>query len=115
MFSICVRYHRRHASDRLRLARVLRLQQRCCAARVIGEALRGFVTPRRGEKRRYGMPTIQVQMLLGRSREQKREMAEVFTREMARIAKCGESDVQIIFDEVPKENWAVGGVLNDER
>ena len=54
-------------------------------------------------------------MLVGRSREQKREIAKVFSREMARIAKCSESEVQVIFDEVRKEDWAVGGVLNDER
>lgn len=61
------------------------------------------------------MPVVRVEMLAGRSRDQKKELAEVFTREMARIAKCGPEAVQIVFADVEKADWAVGGVLNDER
>lgn len=60
------------------------------------------------------MPVIRVEMLAGRSREQKQEMAEVFTREMARIARCTPAMVQVVFSDVAKADWAVGGVLNDE-
>lgn len=60
------------------------------------------------------MPVLRVEMLAGRSRDQKKEMAEVFTREMARIAKCKPEAVQIVFADVAKADWAVGGVLNDE-
>ena len=60
------------------------------------------------------MPMIHVEMLAGRSRAQKTELVEVFTREMARIAKCAPADIQIVFDEVARSDWAVGGVLNDE-
>lgn len=60
------------------------------------------------------MPVLRVEMLAGRSRDQKKEMAEVFTREMARIAKCAPEHVQIVFCDVAKADWAVGGVLNDE-
>ncbi len=61
------------------------------------------------------MPVIRVEMLAGRSREQKKELAAAFTREMARIARCGPEAVQVVFVEVEKQDWAVGGVLNDER
>lgn len=57
------------------------------------------------------MPVIRVDMLTGRSIEQKSEIAEVFTRELARIAKCTEDDVQIIFNEVERTNWARDGRL----
>lgn len=60
------------------------------------------------------MPVIRVEMLSGRSRAQKKELAEVFTREMARIARCAPEHVQIVFTDVERADWAVGGVLNDE-
>lgn len=61
------------------------------------------------------MPVIRVEMLSGRSREQKKELAEVFTREMSRISKCGPEAVQIVFVDVEKQDWSVGGVLSDEK
>lgn len=57
------------------------------------------------------MPVVRVDMLAGRTQQQKTEIAEVFTRELARIAKCELGDVQIVFNEVEKRNWAVGGVF----
>ncbi|MEK6420857.1 MAG: tautomerase family protein [Burkholderia gladioli] len=57
------------------------------------------------------MPVIHVQMLAGRTQEQKSELAEVLTRETSRIARCPEADIQIVFDEVPRTSWAVGGRL----
>ncbi len=41
------------------------------------------------------MPMIHVEMLEGRSLEQKRELAEVFTREMARICGCSPTGINI--------------------
>lgn len=61
------------------------------------------------------MPMIEVHMLKGRSRDQKREIAAVMTRELARIANCKEDDVQVIFNEVGRNSWAVGGTLNDDK
>lgn len=60
------------------------------------------------------MPVVRVEMLSGRTRGQKRELAEVFTREMSRIAKCEPAAIQIVFTEVERSDWAVGGILNDE-
>ncbi len=60
------------------------------------------------------MPVVRVEMLTGRSREQKKELAETFTREMARIAKCGPEAIQIVFTEVERQDWATGGTLGDE-
>ena len=55
------------------------------------------------------MPFVRVEMLAGRSGAQKREVVEVFTRELARIVACAEDDVQIIVTEIAKSDWAVGG------
>ena len=61
------------------------------------------------------MPMIHVELLEGRSQEQKRELAEVFTREMARICDCKEQGIYVVFDEVSKDNWSVGGKLISDR
>lgn len=57
------------------------------------------------------MPIIRVEMLSGRSEQQKAELAEVLTRETARIAKCPAADVQVVLSEVERSHWAVGGRL----
>ena len=57
------------------------------------------------------MPIIKVEILEGRSREQKRELAQVLTTETARITKVSESSIFVVIDEVKKENWAIGGEL----
>jgi 4-oxalocrotonate tautomerase len=54
-------------------------------------------------------------MLSGRSREQKRELAETFTREMARIAKCKPADIQIVFIAVERQDWWVGGTSTADK
>jgi phenylpyruvate tautomerase PptA (4-oxalocrotonate tautomerase family) len=43
-----------------------------------------------------GVPIIRIEMLSGRTEDQKRELVDVFTREMARIAKCLAADVQVV-------------------
>ncbi|MEM5375034.1 tautomerase family protein [Paraburkholderia azotifigens] len=57
------------------------------------------------------MPIIHVEMLAGRTQEQKSELAEVLARETARIARCALDDVQIVFDERAHASWAIGGRL----
>jgi 4-oxalocrotonate tautomerase len=57
------------------------------------------------------MPIIHIEMVAGRTPEQKRELAEVLTRETARIANTSPSSIMVIIDDVARENWAVGGKL----
>jgi 4-oxalocrotonate tautomerase len=57
------------------------------------------------------MPFIRIDWLPGRSAEQKRELAEVLTREISRIGKCAPESVGIIFNEIDQENWAKTGKL----
>jgi len=61
------------------------------------------------------MPILTLEMLSGRTEEQKIELADVLTRETARIAKCAVQDVQIVFSEVPRSSWAVGGKLASRK
>lgn len=57
------------------------------------------------------MPIIRVEMLTGRSKEQKRELSKTLTREMARITGVSEASIFVVIEDVNKENWAVGGEL----
>jgi 4-oxalocrotonate tautomerase len=57
------------------------------------------------------LPTITVKLFKGRSVEQKREFADVVTRETVRILKCTPEAVDIIFEDTEKHDWAHGGKL----
>ena len=57
------------------------------------------------------MPIIRIEMVAGRTAEQKRELVEALTRETARIAKTSPDSVMVIIEDVAKENWGVGGKL----
>jgi 4-oxalocrotonate tautomerase len=57
------------------------------------------------------MPIVTVQMWEGRSKDQKRELVQVLTRETARIIECPEEVVQVILEDVKKEHWGLGGKL----
>lgn len=58
---------------------------------------------------------IRVELLTGRSIEQKREFAEVVTREAARILDCRPEVVDIVFAEVERHDWATGGKLAADK
>jgi len=57
------------------------------------------------------MPVIHVEMWEGRTLEQKRELVEVLTREVARIAGSKPDSIYVIIEDVKKENWGAGGKL----
>lgn len=61
------------------------------------------------------MPTINVQMFAGRSAEQKREFAKAVTEAACRTLGCGPEAVDIIIQDVKREDWATGGVMWSER
>ena len=57
------------------------------------------------------MPNIRVELFEGRSLRQKQEFVDVITRETARILKCEMNDVDVIFVDIERENWAIGGKI----
>lgn len=61
------------------------------------------------------MPIVRIDMLSGRTNAQKQEIARIFSEELSRIAHCDIGDVQVVFLEIPKESWAVGGELVSAR
>ena len=61
------------------------------------------------------MPVLTVEMIEGHSAGQKRELTDVFIRQMARICGCTEEGIASIIKENTKENWAIGGQLLRDR
>ncbi len=57
------------------------------------------------------MPIVRVEMWPGRTQSQKAELARVITEAVVTIAHTTPEATIVIFEDVAKENWAVGGVL----
>lgn len=60
------------------------------------------------------MPVIHVEMWPGRTQAQKKELAKAITDAMVNIAKTTPEATIVIFDDVPKDNWAQGGLLSSD-
>lgn len=61
------------------------------------------------------MPMIRVELLKGRSVSQKREFADIVTREASRILNCAPEVVDIVFQEIERHDWAKGGKLEADK
>jgi 4-oxalocrotonate tautomerase len=61
------------------------------------------------------MPIIRVEMFAGRSREQKRAIAAALTEAFVASGGSTPAGVTVLFTDVEKEDWAVGGVLAADR
>ncbi len=57
------------------------------------------------------MPIVRVEMWSGRTVAQKRELARVITDAMVNIAHTTPEATIVIFDDIPRENWAQSGTL----
>jgi 4-oxalocrotonate tautomerase len=55
------------------------------------------------------MPTIRVTLNAGRTVQQKREFAEAVTEAFVRICGSTRQAVQVVFEDVERENWVIGG------
>lgn len=61
------------------------------------------------------MPIVRVEMYEGRSMDQKRELARDLTAVVARVTGNPADAVHVIIEEIKRENWAIGGVLQPDR
>ena len=60
------------------------------------------------------MPIYRVEMLEGRTSEQKKKLAEAITRVSVEILGGQPDSVNVIINEIKRENWATGGKLWSE-
>lgn len=58
------------------------------------------------------MPILRVSLWVGRSKEEKADLARALTDTMVKVAKVPEEAVTVMFEELPKENWASKGTLH---
>jgi 4-oxalocrotonate tautomerase len=61
------------------------------------------------------MPIVRVEMWPGRTKAQKAELARLITEAVVTVAHTTPEATTVIFEDVPKENWAIGGVLASEN
>ena len=57
------------------------------------------------------MPTYHIEMLEGRTLEQKKKLVEAITRVTVEVLGGTPDAVDILITDVKRENWATGGVL----
>jgi 4-oxalocrotonate tautomerase len=55
------------------------------------------------------MPVVRVSFYEGRSPEQKRQIAERITDALVTIGGSKREAVQVIFDDIAKQDWVIGG------
>lgn len=60
------------------------------------------------------MPIVTVQMWPGRTQAQKAELARRITDAIVTVANTTPDATIVVFEDVAKENWALGGVLASE-
>lgn len=61
------------------------------------------------------MPTIRVEMLEGRTPEQKRALAAALTEACARTIGAAPESIDVLLFDIAKQDWAKGGVPWSER
>jgi 4-oxalocrotonate tautomerase len=61
------------------------------------------------------MPIIRVEMLEGRSIEQKKELAQALTEATVKILGTSPEAVDVLLFDMPKTDWAKAGVLWSEK
>ena len=57
------------------------------------------------------MPVVTIELIEGRTIDQKREMAKKITNVIKEVAKVKEDAVEIIFHDMKKENYSKAGKL----
>jgi 4-oxalocrotonate tautomerase len=60
---------------------------------------------------RFAMPYVQLRVAGQLSREQKETIAREFTATLERVAGKPPGATYVVIEEVPRGNWAKGGVL----
>ena len=57
------------------------------------------------------MPVVKIEMLEGRTKQQKAKLVQAVTQALVDIANAKPESVTVVFSEYTKENWAQGGKL----
>ncbi len=60
------------------------------------------------------MPIVTITWWQGRTKEQKAKLAKKITEAMTEVVGAPPEVVHVVFEDVSKENWAIGGKLSSE-
>ena len=60
------------------------------------------------------MPKITIEWIEGRSQEQKRKLKDIITQAFIDVAKVSPEHVWIVFQDVKRSDWAIGGKFMNE-
>jgi len=61
------------------------------------------------------MPIVKIHLLEGREQEKKKRLVREVTEAICRSIDVKPQQVRIILDEMPRDNYSVGGELYSER
>jgi len=61
------------------------------------------------------MPVVNVQLLEGRSKDQKTKIAQAITDALVNIGGANPEGVHVIFADTSKDDWANAGVLLSDK
>lgn len=61
------------------------------------------------------MPTLRVDLMEGRTVEQKKKLVEALTQAVVDTLGSKPESVDILLYDIPRQNWATGGILWTER
>ena len=56
------------------------------------------------------MPLVKIYLWKGRDKEKKKELIKKVTSVVVDVIDCSAEAVQVIINEVDKDNWGIGGV-----
>jgi 4-oxalocrotonate tautomerase len=56
------------------------------------------------------MPAVRIDLWKGRNKEEKKELIKKVTSAVVDVIDCSTEAVQVIINEVDKDNWGIGGV-----
>jgi 4-oxalocrotonate tautomerase len=61
------------------------------------------------------MPTLRVEIFEGRTPQQKAELAKELTAACVKVLGGSPDGVDILFFDIPRQDWATGGVMWSEK
>ncbi len=61
------------------------------------------------------MPYVNVKMLDGRTKDQKRELVRAITDALQKFCGAKPEGTMVVIEEVTRDHWSVGGVLISDR
>ena len=61
------------------------------------------------------MPFIKFEIWPGTTKKQRQEIAEGVTEVVRNVLDVPKDVVSVVFNEIPKDRWAVGGRLVDDK